>query len=593
MASEPFQRLQFISTIFDEVNATQHASNLREDISLHQNLVSIGRLYGEKQQHQAAAYVHKIPFLDFTVWNVLHDQFVRICDPTAITGFHYAAIDVVDTVVVVACDKPLDPSFKSSLKKVVQSPYEFVLVTGSIEQIQMLSDRARATQRTNISSLGESVQIHENVISAVEKFSVAEEALTAEDIFHRFESSGGQEAKASDLVRALLMQAHSQGASDIHIEPGPDLRNPFKVRYRIDGQCVDRGSFSMNLYPQLATGIKQMSSGMDLSLRGVPQDGRIKIVVRTSNEDGTYANTQLDIRVACIPTGSGAEWEKFVFRILEGNKSLPTLQEIVHDDKTLKLVQEVLDLPNGLLLMTGPTGSGKTTTLARFVTEVNKPHYTIYTVEDPIEYQIPNVTQTQVNSAKHLHFTDILRSHLRMDPDIILVGEIRDAETASIVIKAALTGHQVFSTLHTLDAAGAIPRLIDMGVENYLLADALCYVAAQRLAQRICPHCMQEENVSREVRDKLPQAYRDSEFFRGMGCSKCRNLGYRGRATVLESLYVDRTVREMINTRAPIQEIRDYNKKYSGNLFEQAIQVATLKKTTLKEAFLLNVDVDQ
>lgn len=589
--SELFQRLQFLASIFDEANGTEHSLSFKEETSLHQNLMSIGKMFGEQQQLQAAAFVHKIPYFDFTTWNVMHDQLVRICDPTMISGFNYVALDATDNVVVVACDKPLDPSFKSSLRRVIPQTHEYVLVTGPVEQIKALADRAKNTQKTNISKLGESVEINETVLSSVEKFSVIEEALTAEDIFQRFEKGGDHEVKASDLIRALLIQAHSQGASDIHIEPGIDIRSSFIVRYRIDGQCVTRGTFSMHLYPQLSTGIKQMSTGMDLSLRGVPQDGRIKILVRMPRGDGASENVQLDIRAACIPSGSSSEWEKFVFRILEGSKGLPSLREVAGDEQTLKLINEVLDLPNGLVLMTGPTGSGKTTTLARFVTEVNKPHYTIYTVEDPIEYQIPGITQTQVNMAKGLGFSDILRSHLRMDPDIILVGEIRDTETASIVLKAALTGHQVFSTLHTLDAAGAIPRLVDMGIENYLLADALSYVGAQRLAQRVCPECLQEETISREIRNKLPDGYQDITYFKGMGCSKCRNTGYRGRVTVLESLYVDRSVRDMISARAQIEQIRDYNKRYSGNLFEQAVKLASNRRTSLKEAFLLNVDL--
>lgn len=589
--SELFQRLQFLVSIFDEGAGTDHASSLKEDVSIHQNLITVGRIFGEAQQLQAAAFVHKIPYLDFTMWTVLHDQLIRHCDPTQITGFNYVAVDLLDNVVVVATDKPLDPSLKSSLRKAISSNYDYVLVTGPTEQIRALANRARETQRTNISKLGASVGISETVVSAAEKYSIVEEAISVEDLLKRFEKGGEQEAKASDLVRALLVQAHAQGASDIHIEPGQDMKSHFSVRYRIDGQCVTRGTFTMNLYPQFATGIKQMSSGMDLSLRGVPQDGRIKVLVRVPREGGISENVQLDIRVACIPSGITGEWEKFVFRILEGNKSLPSLRDILNDDETLKLVNDVLDMPNGLVLLTGPTGSGKTTTLARFITEVNKPQYSIYTVEDPIEYQLSNVTQTQVNTAKGLSFADILRSHLRMDPDIILVGEIRDQETASIVIKAALTGHQVFSTLHTLDAAGAIPRLIDMGIESYLLADALSYVAAQRLAQRICPDCLQEENISQEVREKLPTGYQQSTYYRGMGCTRCRNTGYRGRATILESLYVDRTIRDMISARTPIEQIRDYNKRYSGNLFEQAVKVASMRKTTLKEAFLLNVDI--
>jgi type II secretory ATPase GspE/PulE/Tfp pilus assembly ATPase PilB-like protein len=588
-----FPRLLFLSSVFDEADGSHYAETLREETSIHQNIAQVGKLYGDLRQHQAAAFVHKVPYIDFTTWNILHDQLVRFCDPTAIPGFNYTPVDITDNVIVIACDKPLDPSFKSALRRIIANNYEFVLVTGPLEQLVSLSEAARNTQKTNISQLGQSVQIHETVVTAAEKFSVADEALTAEDIFQRFEKSGGHEAKASDLVRALLMQAHSQGASDVHIEPGNDLKSNFTVRYRIDGQCINRGTFGMQLFPQLSTGIKQMSTGMDLSLRGVPQDGRIKIIVRTPTESGLSENIQLDIRVACVPTGSTAEWEKFVFRILEGSKGLPALQDILSDTDTLKLVNEVLDMPNGLVLITGPTGSGKTTTLARFVTEVNKPNYTIYTVEDPIEYQIGNVTQTQVNEAKGLKFADILRSHLRMDPDIILVGEIRDNETAGIVIKAALTGHQVFSTLHTLDAAGAIPRLIDMGVESYLLADALTYVAAQRLAQKICPHCTQPENVGKEVLEKLPKELRTATYYKGVGCQKCKNLGYRGRVTVIESLYVDHATRDMIARKAPIHEIREHNKAYSGNLFEQAVKIAAQKKTTLKEAFLLNVEVKE
>jgi type II secretory ATPase GspE/PulE/Tfp pilus assembly ATPase PilB-like protein len=593
-------RLLYFVAVCDRLHKTSHytqfQAKLAGGVNLHQAVALVGQAYGKPATAQAQAFINKIPFLDLDQMEIAHEKLVQICDPTAIQGFQYAAVDVIDKVVVVVCDRPLDPSFKALIKKQLGDKYTPVIATASDTQIANLIAKARMVQKTTLGTLGASVRVHETVLQAAEKYAILEESLTEEDIFKRFEGVDAKDsAKASDLVRALLIQAYKQGASDVHIEPGQDVRGIFKVRYRIDGKLVDRGAQSMQLYPQVSTGIKQMSLGMDLSLRDVPQDGRIKLSVRVAGQQGYADATQLDIRVGCIPQGSGSQtYEKFVFRILDGGKSLPTLVELIPYEDRLKMMTRVLDLPNGLVLMTGPTGSGKTTTLARFITEVNKPHYSIYSVEDPIEYVIPGVTQTQVKEERGLTFASILRSHLRLDPDIILVGEIRDNETAAIVIKAALTGHQVFSTLHTLDAVGAIPRLIDMGIEHYLLADALSYVGAQRLVQKICPDCMQPEPISQEVRDQLPEAYRNAEFFRGSGCASCRGTGYRGRVTVIEHLLVDPQVRRMIAEKSPLQEIRKYNQAhYSGSLFDEAVAVAAYKRTTLQEAFLLKADMTE
>lgn len=333
------------------------------------------------------------------------------------------------------------------------------------------------------------------------------------------------------MVSMMLLEAMRQNASDIHLEP---QEKTLRLRYRIDGELMEMPSPPKNLQPAIISRIKIMS-GMDIAERRVPQDGRIKIIA---------LGKQVDLRVNTLPTIFG---EKIVMRILDKSALFPNLDTLGLDEYALKSMKLGIAQPNGIILVTGPTGSGKTTTLYSCLMELNRPDVNIMTCEDPVEYQLPGINQVQINSYIGFTFAVALRSVLRQSPDIILVGEIRDTETAEIAIKAALTGHLVMSTLHTNDSSGAITRLIDMGIEPSLIASSLILAQAQRLLKKLCPACKKE---SHELPvDKLRSYGINPEIFNGVtvyepqGCPKCRNTGYKGRMAIMEILPVDKELR--------------------------------------------------
>ena len=342
------------------------------------------------------------------------------------------------------------------------------------------------------------------------------------------------DAPVVKLVNLILVEAVKNRASDIHIEPYGDSLN---VRYRVDGLLHDVHSPPRGLAAAISSRIKVMSN-LDIAERRLPQDGRFEIKV---------ANQRIDVRVSVVPTAFG---ERIVLRLLNKGQALKTLPEIGMDAQTLEQIDRLIHRTSGIVLVTGPTGSGKTTTLYAALSAINSSEKNILTVEDPIEYQIAGVGQMQMNSKIDLTFARALRSILRHDPDVIMIGEIRDAETAQIAIHASQTGHLVFSTLHTNDSAGAITRLIDMGVEPFLIASSVAAVLAQRLIRRICPHCKAEHDYPPQLLAQLGLKPEDGPFWKGTGCPACLETGYLGRAGIFELLIVDEPIRELIVGRA-------------------------------------------
>ncbi len=348
-----------------------------------------------------------------------------------------------------------------------------------------------------------------------------------------------QEKGIIQLVNLIIENAVKDRASDIHVEPGEIT---VRVRYRVDGILYEKELFPIRMYSAISSRIKLLSQ-MNIAERRLPQDGRIKV---------TSSGRAIDIRVSTLPTIYG---ESIVMRLLDKETSFVTLEELGFDKLILDIYEDTIKKPYGMILSTGPTGSGKSTTLYASLDKINSPEKKIITVEEPVEYLMSGINQIQVRPKIGLTFASGLRHIVRQDPDVIMVGEIRDLETAGIAIHAALTGHLLFSTLHTNDAPGAITRLMDMGIENYLVASTLICVMAQRLVRRICPHCRLKHKVPREVALKFNENI--DEVWTGQGCEFCSGTGYRGRIGIFEVLPVGDEIRDLIMKRATAKEIKD------------------------------------
>ena len=347
-----------------------------------------------------------------------------------------------------------------------------------------------------------------------------------------------KEAPIAKIVSTILEYAVTSRASDVHVEP---LEDRVRVRYRIDGILYDKLSLPKNVQEQLISRIKILAE-MKIDEHRIPQDGRFNFKA---------ANQEVDLRISIIPATFG---EKIVMRLLRKSGGIPTLTELGLSGTGLKTLETAILKPHGIILVCGPTGSGKTTTLYSVLSKLNTTRVNIMSLEDPVEYQIPGVNQVQINPAVGLTFASGLRAFLRQDPNIILVGEIRDKETTDLALQAALTGHLVFSTLHTSDAAGALPRLLDLGAESFLLASSINAIIGQRIVRRICDSCKEPYQPPGQLIEEMKRilgplyAKKDGEvrLYRGKGCSECGNTGYRGRVGIYEVLAVTQTIAQMV-----------------------------------------------
>jgi type IV pilus assembly protein PilB len=356
-------------------------------------------------------------------------------------------------------------------------------------------------------------------------------------------ASDSEDAPVIKIVNLILAQAVKEKASDIHIEP---FLNTLKLRYRVDGELIQAESPPKALQLAITSRIKILA-GLNIAERRIPQDGRFRIKVM---------GKEVDLRISILPTAHG---EKIVVRILDKSSLTGSIDQMGMDASTLEKFKKAIDAPHGLILVTGPTGSGKTTTLYSVLHELNSPQYNIVTVEDPIEYELVGINQVAVRADIGLDFASALRSILRQDPDIVMVGEIRDNETADIAVKAALTGHQVLSTLHTNDAAGAITRLDDMGIEPFLISSSILMSCAQRLVRRVCTNCREEFTPEPELYEKLGmKPNKETVFFQGTGCDRCKGRGYLGRVALIEALPVSEAVRRLIVKRASASVIKNH-----------------------------------
>lgn len=389
----------------------------------------------------------------------------------------------------------------------------------------------------------------EDIIQDAQKKEADDESGTVEAIRENAEevnldqlTASSEEAPVIKLANLIILQAIKDRASDVHIEP---FEKVLRLRYRIDGVLVDATPPPKQMQLALASRFKIMSS-LDIAERRLPQDGRMR--VKVSNRD-------FDLRVSVLPTVFG---EKVVLRVLDKSNLSASLDKLGLDPDTFRAVKTAVDAPHGLILVTGPTGSGKTTTLYSALNELNNPVFNIVTVEDPVEFQIPGINQVPTKKEIGLTFANALRSILRQDPDIIMIGEIRDTETAEIAIEAALTGHQVLSTMHCNDAPGAIARLDDMGIAPFLISSSVILSCAQRLMRRICSHCKEPVTYPNKMFEDLgidPATFAGVQLFRGRGCDRCKDSGYLGRMAIIEAMTVTDPIRKLIIARANTREI--------------------------------------
>ena len=449
--------------------------------------------------------------------------------------------------ILIAISNPFDYRVIDKVKSINGDNYE--LVIASEKKIHKISTIIFSKASTN---------------DAIEQFELEEEleALKAEE-----ESEDVTNSPAVKLVESIIRESIALSASDIHIEP---YEKHVKVKYRIDGTLHLSSTFDKDLYPAVSTRIKILA-GVNIAEKRIPQDGRIKQKIN---------NIEYDFRVSTLPTVYG---ERIVIRILDTQSFDFTRDKLGFYPEENKIIDRMINLPFGIVLLTGPTGCGKSTTLYSFVREISEKNINIITVEDPVEYTMEGVNQVQVNNKANLTFAAALRSILRQDPNVIMIGEIRDEETAEIAIRSAITGHLVFSTLHTNDAPGAVTRLVDMGVQPYLVADALSGVIAQRLVRRLCPHC-KKPHTTTEKEMKILGLKKPAKIFSPCGCPACNNTGYRGRLGIHEVLVVDEQMKEIIEKQGTSEDIRKAATK-AGML--------TLKDTCLKQVLEGNTSIEE
>ncbi|MBW1727256.1 MAG: type II secretion system ATPase GspE [Deltaproteobacteria bacterium] len=435
-----------------------------------------------------------------------------------------------DSVAVIAlndpaCIQPLDDLIR------ILEPYDFKLVLSTKDAILFAINISYDLSRDSAEQLVQDMEEDSSaIISEIE-----EKADLLDDI---------SDAPIIKLVNHIISQSVKARASDIHMEP---YRDSFKVRYRVDGILYDLLSPPKWVQPALISRIKVMAK-MNIAEKRLPQDGRFDVKI---------GNQEIDVRISTIPTSFG---ERLVLRLLDKSGSLISFSDLGLASDKLDLLENLVRFPNGIMLVTGPTGSGKTTTLYAILSSINIPDINIITIEDPVEYQIKGISQIQVNPKINLTFAAGLRSIVRQDPDVILVGEIRDRETAEIAVQSALTGHLVFSTLHTNDSASAITRLVDIGVEPFLISSSVLAVVAQRLVRVLCRNCKQPytpDNSTLKSIGITPDQFQETTIYRANGCENCFHTGYRGRTGIFEIMLLDSSLKSLILTTYDSSQIKN------------------------------------
>jgi general secretion pathway protein E len=489
------------------------------------------RAIEENQLLQALAIQFEMPWLPHLELNQVDHEWIKKVPIHFARRYRVLPLKVDDGAIMVATTDPLETAALDDLRLLLGMPVKAVLTSS----MSLLNSLNRAYDE--VASPSGAEQVMEDIAASENLDKIAHELDEPQDLL-----DATDEAPIIRLVNSVLFQAVRQRASDIHFE---SFERGLVVRYRIDGVLYPILTPPKHLQSSIIARLKIMA-GLNIAEKRLPQDGRFAI--RTAGKD-------VDLRVSVLPTSHG---ERVVLRLLEKENRLLNLSEMGFSLDRLRIIHQLIQLTHGILLVTGPTGSGKTTTLYAALSEINAPDKNIITVEDPVEYQLLGIGQMQVNPKINLTFAAGLRSILRQDPDVIMIGEIRDRETAEIAIHASLTGHLVFSTLHTNDAASAATRLIDMGIEPFLVASSVVAVLAQRLIRKVCPDCKKGYQPDDEelIRLGVVPGKTKPTFYRGSGCAACSQTGYRGRTGIHELLVMDDEVRRLIGSKADAAAIK-------------------------------------
>ncbi|WP_294432615.1 ATPase, T2SS/T4P/T4SS family [uncultured Victivallis sp.] len=486
-------------------------------------------------------------------------------------ALHYRVVPVMkhDNLLTIAMSDPTDMETLDTLRYLLGGDVDAVIAPQRQIDLQIAKHYSDETEQVN-RFLGDA-----NIADADMLIEQNEEA--ADSRLGEAESAEDADAPIIRLVTKLLIDAYKMKASDIHFEP---MEKRYRVRYRVDGALREVDGPPKYLQANFTSRIKIMSH-LDITEKRIPQDGRIQLSV---------GDKDIDLRVSSIPTTHG---ESVVMRILDKASIQLDIPKLGFYADDLELVNRIISLPDGIFLVTGPTGSGKTTSLYAFLNTINTPSRKIITVEDPVEYQLPGINQVQVDRHVEMTFAAALRSMLRQAPNIIMVGEIRDVETAEIAINAALTGHLVFSTLHTNDAPGAITRLVDMGVKPFLVATALRAVMAQRLLRRICPECKKPYTPSAAEIKMLrlsPEYLANHQFYKGTGCKKCGHTGYKGRIGIYEIFQITEDIARLVFANESSGVIREAARRAGmRSLRDDAMRKAEAGISTLEEVIFVTL----
>jgi type IV pilus assembly protein PilB len=546
-------------TQIDAVFSGQHGKSMGlVKLLLQQNIVS--------EQELMVLLVRElhIPSIDLSKYRF--DERLKAAVPEKIAR-QYSVVPISslgDTLTVAVAD-PLNVFIADDLRNITGKNVDMVIATES--QIKTAIDQYYTSASASIAQVTENLE------------SEGMEIIAGEEKPPDINTDGADEAPVIRMANLVIKEAIRQRASDIHMEPTAD---GMRVRFRIDGILQDILNIPKERQNAVAVRIKIMAR-LDITAQQVPQDGRFKMRI---------GSQEIDFRVSLLPTTFG---QKVVMRVLDkGNLSIG-LGKLGFSKAAVKVLDEGIRKPFGMILVTGPTGSGKSTTLYSIINQLNTPERNIITIEDPVEYLVDGLTQIEAKHDIGLNFAAGLRAILRQSPDVVMVGEIRDSETADIAIKASLTGQLVLSTLHTNNAAGAATRLIDMGLEPFLVASSLVLVCAQRLCRRICPHCKKPIEVPPEALKRIGNRIKPGTvFYEGKGCDHCRHTGYLGRLGVTEILQIDDRVRDLLITGKSADDISEYAQKHQGMrlLFDDVIDKMSQGETSLAEVFRITSDED-
>ncbi|MEG0576383.1 MAG: GspE/PulE family protein [Bacilli bacterium] len=542
----PIVKLLFNKEIINETQRDLIMAKT-EEIADEMDAIVGSEVLSEKELTKHLGVLFNMEYIDLEGYEI-DDELIEVIPKNILTKLLVLPIKEDETTISIVVSDPTDIQGLESLYYYTDKKIIFFISEKSIIEKRYLVENSKSSSSEAIETL--SIEFGEADI-------ISENNVLSDD----------SDAPSIKLTNSILSEAITMGASDIHIEP---FETHLLVRYRLDGILKEILRLPANIYPAIIARFKMMS-GMDISERRIPQEGRLEV---------TLIGKAVDLRFSSLPNVFG---EKIVIRILQKDIMDKSLKTIGFSDEDYVKVQEMLGRRDGIILVTGPTGSGKSTTLYSFLNEMRSSEKAIVTVEDPVEYTIDGFNQTQVNTKQGMTFPLALRAILRQDPDIIMIGEIRDEETANIAVRSSITGHLVFSTLHTNSALSSIIRLVDMGVRPYLLADSIRGVIAQRLVRRLCPDC-KEAYISTPHEMIDLNITEPTTLYKACGCKRCNQIGYKGRFPVFEVLRISKELKKLIQNEAPADELDAQVKTERMQLlYDRGVQAVLNGQTSIQE----------